>query len=284
LGEGDEDVATPTRSFPTGAVSRCAPLMQGVLRDLAHSPPSIRFRTSMAPGPSSEPPVPPVLKPTGFVGRFGAYFAGGLIVLVGVSWAVAVPYSSIPEIRPMVAVVLGPILAIPAAGAHFGLQVLARWMLRKVWVLRPIPEMAILNLPATVAVGLLLAMAYGSMSAQSVFEKFVARPMPASVRVLGHGGGKINFAEGDQRAIRFEIGAEDLSAMVRHGEFSSVASERTADEWQRLILHSSRLDLDFPTPHLVYRRQLPPFQPDDVEEFLLCWSNRPVVVFVRLDR
>lgn len=157
-------------------------------------------------------------------------------------------------------------------------------MLREVWVLRPIPEMAILNLPATVAVGLLLAMAYGSMSAQSVFEKFVARPMPASVRVLGHGGGKINFAEGDQRAIRFEIGAQDLSAMVRHGEFSSVASERTADEWQRLILHSSRLDLDFPTPHLVYRRQLPPFQPDDVEEFLQCWTNSPVVVFVRLDR
>jgi hypothetical protein len=238
----------------------------------------------MASGPESVSPIPPVLKPPGFVARFGAYFAGCLIVLIGVSWSVAVPYSSIPEIRPMVAVVLGPIFAIPAAGGHFGLQVLARWMLRKVWVLRPIPEMLFLNLPATVAVGWLLAMAYGSMSAKSVFEKFVARPMPASVRVLGHGGGKINFAEGDQRAIRFEIGAQDLSAMVRQGEFSSVASERTADEWQKLILHSSRLDLDFPTPHRVYRRQLPPFLPDDVEEFLLCWTNSRVVVFVRLDR
>ena len=108
--------------------------------------------------------------------------------------------------------------------------------------------------------------------------------MPPSVRVLGHGGGKINFAEGDQRAIRFEIGAQDLSAMVRQGEFSSVASERTADEWRSLIQYPTRLDLDFPKPHLVSRRQLPPFQPDDVEEFLLCWSNSPVVVFVRLDR
>ncbi len=238
----------------------------------------------MAPGPSSDTPVPPVLKPTGFVGRFGAYFAGGLIVVIGLSWSEAVTYSTIPEIRRSVALVLGPYVAISIATMHFGFQVLARWMLRKVWVLRPIPEMLLINLPATVAVGWLLARAYWTMSDRPIFETFVARPMPPSVRVLGHGGGKINFAEGDQRAIRFEIGAEDLSAMVRHGEFSSVASERTADEWQRLILHSSRLDLDFPTPHLVYRRQLPPFQPDDVEEFLLCWSNSPVVVFIRLDR
>ena len=94
----------------------------------------------------------------------------------------------------MVAVVFGPILAIPAAGGHFGLQVLARWMLREVWVLRPIPEMLLLNLPAIVVVGGVLARAYWTMSDRPIFETFVARPMPASVRVLGHGGGKINFA------------------------------------------------------------------------------------------
>lgn len=144
--------------------------------------------------------------------------------------------------------------------------------------------MLLLNLPGTVVVGCLLAMAYGSMSAKSVFEKFVARPMPGSVRVLEHGGGKINFAEGDQRAIRFEIDAQDLSAIVRGGKFAPFESERTADEWQGLIFYPTRLDLDFSTPHRVYRRQLPPFQPDDVEEFLLCWTNSPAVVFVRLDR
>lgn len=212
------------------------------------------------------------------------YLVGCLIVLTGVSWSVAVSYSSIPEGRAMVAVVLGPLLAIPVAVGHLGVQVGARWVLRKVRFLRPIPEMLLLNLPGTVVVAVLLAMAYGSTSAKSVFEKFVAYPMPPSVRVLEHGGGRLNFAEGDQRAIRFEIDAQDLSTIVREGKFAPIESERTADEWQGVIFHPTRLDLDFSTPHRVYRRQLPPFQPDDVEEFLLCWTNSPVVVFVRLDK
>jgi hypothetical protein len=180
--------------------------------------------------------------------------------------------------------VLGPLFGIPAAGLHFVFQVEARRMLRKARLLRPIPEMVLLNLPGAVVVGVLLAQAYGSMSAKSVFEKFVAHPMPPSVRVLEHGGGKINFAEGDQRAVRFEIDAQDLSAVVREGRFALIESERTDDDWQELILYPTRIDLDFSTPHRVYRRQLPPFLPDDVEEFLLCWTNSPVVVFVRLDR
>jgi len=229
-------------------------------------------------------PAPPVLKPPGFAARFGVYVVGCLIVLTGVSWSVAVPYSSISEIRPMVAVVFGPIFGIPAAGLHFALQVEARRRLRKAGFLRPIPEMVLLNLPGAVVVVVVLALAYGSMSAKSVFEKFVARPMPPSVRVREHGGGKVNFAEGDQRAIRFEIDAQDLSAVVREGKFAPIESERTADEWQELIFYPTRLDLDFSTPQRVYRRQLPPFLPDDVEEFLLCWTNSPVVVFVRLDR
>jgi hypothetical protein len=216
--------------------------------------------------------------------RFGAYLVGCLIVLSGVSWSQAVTYSTIAEGRWMVAVVLGPFLAVPVAVCHFGLQVFARRMLRKARFLRPIPEMLLLNLPGAVAIGCLLATAYGAMSAKSVFEKFVAHPMPPSVRVLEHGGGKINFAEGDQRAILFEIDAQDLSAVVREGKFALIESERTDDDWQELILYPTRLDLDFSTPQRVYRRQLPPFLPDDVEEFLLCWTNSPVVVFVRLDR
>ena len=238
----------------------------------------------MASKPPSVTPIPPYLEPSGFVGKFGAYLVGCLMVLIGLSWAVAVPYSSISETRRSVAMVLGPLFGIPGAGLHFVFQVEARRLLRKARLLRPIPEMVLLNLPGAVVVGVLLAQAYGSMSAKSVFEKFVAHPMPRSVRVLEHGGGKINFAEGDQRAVRFEIDAQDLSAVVREGRFALIESERTDDDWQELILYPTRIDLDFSTPHRVYRRQLPPFLPDDVEEFLLCWTNSPVVVFVRLDR
>ncbi len=238
----------------------------------------------MASGPAPVKPIAPILKPPGFVARLGVYLVGCLIVVLGVSWSHAVTYSTDPDTRRAVALVLGPILASPFVPLHLGVQVGARWLLRKVWRLRPLPEMLLLNLPCSVVAGLLLVMAYESMSPTSVFEKFVVHPMPRSVRVLEHGGGKLNFAEGDQRAIRFEIDAQDLSALVRLGKFVSVESERTADEWRGLILHPTRMDLDLSTPHLVYRRQLPPFQPDDVEEFLLCWTNSPVVVFVRRDR
>lgn len=257
---------------------------QGWFRDLAHSQLWIRFLVSMASGSAPVKTIPPVLEAPGFVARFGVYFVGCLIVVLGVSWSQAVTYSTIPETRRAVALVLGPFLASPFVPLHLGVQVGARWLLRKVWRLRPLPEMLLLNLPCTVVAGLLLVTAYGSMSGTGVFEKFVIHPMPRSVRVLEHGGGKLNFAEGDQRAIRFEIDAQDLSALVRQGKFASVESERTADGWRGLILHPTRLDLDLSTPHLVYRRQLPPFQPDDVEEFLLCWTNSPVVVFVRRDR
>ena len=63
------------------------------------------------------------MKPTGFVGRLGAYIAGCLIVVIGLNWSEAVTYSTIPEIRRAVALVLGPYVAISIATMHFGFQV-----------------------------------------------------------------------------------------------------------------------------------------------------------------
>jgi hypothetical protein len=205
------------------------------------------------------------------------------MVYVGVSWSVAITYSTIPEVRRIAAVVFGAFVAVPTVALHLGFQVVARRLLRRVGFLKSIPEMLLLNLPGTLFVGWLLASSYWAMSAGPVFERFVVRPMPPSVRVLEHGGGKLNFAEGDRRLIRFQINTQDLSALIREGEFARTESERTGPEWRRLIWGYTRLDLDLSTPDTIYKRRLPPFQPEDVEEFLLCWSNSPVVVFFRFD-
>lgn len=226
----------------------------------------------------------PLVTPPGFLRRFGVYVVGCMIVYLGVSWSVGVTYSSIPEVRRIVAIVFGALPAALAAGLHCGAQAMARRLLRRVRSLKPFPEAVLLNLPGSLFVAWLLVSAYWAMSAQPVFEHFVVRPMPASVRVLQHAGGKINFAEGDRRVIRFEISSADLSALVSQGKFARAESERTGPEWKRLIRGYTRLDLDFPTPDRIYKRQLPPFQHEDVQEFLFCWSNSPAVVFFRLDK
>jgi hypothetical protein len=229
-------------------------------------------------------PGQPLVTPPGFLRRFGVYVVGCIMVYLGVGWSEGVTYSSIPEVRWFAALVLSAPPAVLMTGLHFGAQVIARPLLRRVHSLKPFPEAVLLNLPGSLLVAWLLLTSYLAMSARPVFEHFVVRPMPASVRVLQHAGGMINFAEGDRRVIRFEISSADLSELVSHGKFAPTESERTGPEWKRLIWGYTRLDLDFPTPDRIYKRQLPPFQHEDVEEFLFCWSNSPAVVFFRLDK
>jgi hypothetical protein len=231
---------------------------------------------------AKSPNQPPIAK--GFLNRGGVYILGFLIVYFGMSWSVGITYSSIPDVRKTAAIVMGAFVALPVAVMHLGVQIIARRLLRRIRSLRPLPELLVLNVPGILFIGYLLTTSYWSMSAPAVFERFVLNPMPSSVRILQHGGGKINFAEGDRRVIQFEINDDDRATLIRQGKFSSTNSDRTGAEWNRLIWGYTQLDLDFQTPDTIYNRKLPPYQKEDVEEFLFCWTNSSTVVFFRLDR
>lgn len=249
--------------------------------------------------------VPAVAGGGSFWRKRGLYLLGVLLVYVGVSWSFAIGYSSISDVRWSAGVGFGPIVATPLAGLHLLLQYLLRGSVRRFVALRPLREALVLNLPVTALMCVWVIGAYRGTSARPVFERFVTKPIPPSVRVVGHGGGQVNFAEGVRVGIWFEIEPSDLRDLIRTGGFAATENDEGAEYWKRQFRQNARLDVPLAAPYAVFLRESKPrtnaLQTSytdgahtsryvaksvsyDVGEYLLCPSNSASVFYLRLAR
>lgn len=215
----------------------------------------------------------------------------------------AVNYSSISEIRWNVGLVIGPILATLPAILHFGLQ----WMLRKrvhrFFPSKPWSEAMLLNLPVAVLGCLSVIGAYRGTAAKPVFEKFLSQPIPSSVKIIRHGGGQINFAEGTRIGIWFEIEQNQLKNLIKDASFELVKDDGETEYWKSLFWNYSRLNVPLKPPYDLYfresnsqtKRAAMSSTGDghteqesiksvsyDVGEYLFCPSNSLSVFYLRL--
>jgi len=228
---------------------------------------------------------------------------GLLLVYIGVSWSFAIGYSSISDTRWAVGLVMGPIFATPLAGLHLFLQWLFRKLIARIVALQPLREAVVLNLPVTALMSASVLVAYHDTGPEAVFERFVAKPIPPSVRIVGHGGGQVNFAEGVCVGICFEIEPSHLRDLIVTGGFTTAQDDHGAEFWKAQFQHQARLDVPLAAPYAVYFRGSRPrtnqvqvsytegthTSPDimksvsyDVGEYLFCPSNGLSVFYLRL--
>ena len=145
----------------------------------------------------------------------GLYVIGVVLVYVGVSWSFAISQSSIADVRWIDGLVMGPMMATQLAGLHLLLQWLLRNLVRRFRIMRPLREALVLNVPVMALMCFWVFGAYRGTAAVPIFERFVMKPIPPSVRVVGHGGGKGNFAEGARVGIWFEVEPRHRSDLIR---------------------------------------------------------------------
>jgi hypothetical protein len=228
----------------------------------------------------SSPPnriAPPATGGGSFWKKRGLYLLGVLLVYIGVGWSFAIGYSSIAEIRWTVGCVMGPIMATPLAGLHLLLQWLLRKLVRRFAALRPLHEALVLNVPVAALMCVWIVGAYRGTAAKPVFERFVAKPIPSSVRVVSHGGGQVNFAEGVRIRIWFEIEPGQRSDLIRNGGFTATADDSGADYWKRRFWYHARLEIPLAAPYEMYIRES-----RSRTEYLFCPSNGLSVFYLRL--
>ena len=249
--------------------------------------------------------MPKVTREESFWKKRGCYLLGVSLVYVGVSWSYAIGYSSISEIRWIVGPVMGPIIATPLAGLHFVFQWLLRKFVRRFVALRSLREALVLNAPVVALMCVGLVSAYRGTAARPVFERFISNPIAPSVRIISHGGGAVNFAEGVKIGIWFEIDPGHLGDLIRAGGFMVTKDDHYAEYWKRLFRVYARLDVPLAPPYAVYFRESKPRSNElqysytegadtrretvkslsyDVREYLFCPSNILSVFYLRLPR
>lgn len=249
--------------------------------------------------------VPAVAGGGSFWKKRGLYLLGVVLVYVGVCWSFAIGYSSIPSIRWSIGLLLGPVIATPLAGLHLLLQWLLRASVRRFVALRPLREALVLNLPVTALMCVWVIGAYRGTAARPVFERFVTKPIPSSVRIVGHGGGQDNFAEGVRVGIWFEIEPSDLSNLIRTGGFVPTEDNEGTEYWKRQLRQNARLDVPLAASYALFLRESKPRTNAvqmsyidggqtsryvaksvsyDVGEYLVCPSNSASVFYLRLAR
>jgi hypothetical protein len=233
----------------------------------------------------------------------GLYLLGILLVYIGVSWSFAIGYSSITEIRWSVGCVMGPIIATPLAGLHLVLQWLLRKLVRRFAALRPLHEGLVLNAPVAALMCVWVVGAYRGTAAKPVFERFVTKPIPSSVRIVSHGGGQENFAEGARIGIWFEIEPGQRCDLIRTGGFTATADDHGAEYWKGQFWYFARVEIPLAAPYEVYFRESRPRTNEmkfsytegahttrdivksvqyDVTEYLFCPANGLSVFYLRL--
>jgi hypothetical protein len=244
-----------------------------------------KFRASTPQDAGTIHEVPPIARTpkqkTRYWRRFGAYLVGMAIVLVGTAWSVAVDYSTIPDIRILVAFFLGPFVAFFPIIINTLLQMGIRHVLRKRVVLSPLKETLAMNVPAVLFSLFLLVYTYSHTKPQYLFEAVFKRPVPTSVRNLEHSGGKINMSEPDHHALRFEIASNDLKEMIEAGKFAraGVEDEKLVYSWEGFIWNTTRMKFDLAKPYEMYVRRTEKGIAH-IDEFLFCSSNGTSVFYL----
>lgn len=235
--------------------------------------------------------------------RYGVYWIGLFIVYAGITWSFAVGYSSNPKTQLVVGVIMGPLIATLPAGIHLIFQWVARKITRKLFKWGARKEVVVLNLPALVLMAMAVGPSYYFTSARPIFEQYVTKPIPSSVRIVEYGGGQINISEGASVGIHFQIEPEELQKLLLTGGFMMVDDDSGLNRWKYCFSHYAQIDMAFTTPYVVYyrnapwRANTPSLNPDEEKtyaspkvseltyekaDFLFCPTNSREVYYLRL--